>query len=52
MINDGDNTTYYLTNESEQPCNKSVDRATIAQAMADMVANESLGRNKSVGITN
>ncbi len=52
MINDGDNATYHLTDEGEQPRNKSVDRAAIAQAMADMVANESLGRNKSVGITN
>lgn len=52
MIQDGDNETYFLTPEGEQPADRPVDRAAIAQCMADMVCDESLGINQSLGITN
>lgn len=52
MIQNGDNEIYHLTPESVQPANRPVDRAAIAQCMADMVCNEALGINQSLGITN
>lgn len=52
QIKDGDNTKYFLTKEGEQPRDKPIDRAGIAQCMADMVENEELGANASLGITN
>lgn len=51
-IQDGENTKYYLTTEAEQPRKKNVDRAAIAQCMADMTENETIGENESLGITN
>ena len=51
-IKDGNNTKYFLTKESEQPAHKDIDRAGIAQCMYDMIKDESLGVNESLGITN
>ena len=51
-IQDGDGEKYELTRESEQPSNRPVDRAAIAQFMADVVVDEALGANDSLGITN
>lgn len=51
-IKNGENTNYYLTTEDTQPRRKSVDRAAIAKCMADMVLDEALGKNQSLGITN
>ena len=51
-IKDGNNTKYFLTKEGEQPSRKNIDRAGIAQCMADMIHNEQLGVNESLGITN
>ena len=51
-IKDGDNEQYYLTREGEQPAKKDIDRAGIAKCMADMIADETLGANDSLGITN
>ena len=51
-IKDGDNTTYFLTKEGVQPAHKDIDRAGIAQCMYDMIEDESLGANDSLGITN
>ena len=51
-IRDGNGETYRLTRESEKPACWFVDRAAIAQCMADMIADEGLGANESLGITN
>ena len=51
-IQDGDNEAYELTKEGVQPSHRNVDRAAIAQCMADMIADETLGANESLGITN
>lgn len=51
-IRDGDNEVYFLTKEGEQPKKKSIDRAGIAKCMADIVLDESIGENESLGITN
>lgn len=51
-IQDGDNEEYALTTEDEQPLNKSVDRAAIARCMLDLIEDEKLGVNESLGITN
>ena len=51
-IKDGDNTKYFLTKEGEQPSHKDIDRAGIAQCMYDMIKDETLGVNDSLGITN
>lgn len=51
-IQDGDNTTYFLTHEGTQPKKNNIDRAGIAQCMADMIEDETLGCNESLGITN
>ena len=51
-IRDGENEVYSLTKEGEKPVCWSVDRAAIAQCMADMIADEALGANESLGITN
>lgn len=51
-IMNGDNTKYFLTREGEQPSKKNIDRAGIAQCMLDMICDESLGVNESLGITN
>ena len=51
-IRDGNGETYRLTRESEKPACWFVDRAAIAQCMADMIADEALGANESLGITN
>ena len=51
-IKDGDGTAYALTHEDEKPRSWSVDRAAIAQCMADMIEDETLGVNESLGITN
>ena len=52
QINDGDNEKYYLTKEGEQPSSKDIDRAGIAKCIEDMILNDSLGVNDSLGITN
>ena len=51
-IRDGENKTYPLTKEGEKPVCRVVDRAAIARCMADMLADETLGANESLGITN
>lgn len=51
-IQDGDNEKYCLTTEREQPAHRNVDRAALAQCIADMIASETLGANESLGITN
>ena len=51
-IKNGDNTTYFLTKEGEQPAHKDIARAGIAQCMVDMINDETLGVNESLGITN
>lgn len=51
-IHDGDNEHYELTPEGVQPAHRDVDRAAIAKCMADIVEDEVLGANKSLGITN
>ena len=51
-IKDGDNTKYFLTKESEQPAHKDIERAGIAQCMYDLIEDETLGVNESLGITN
>ena len=51
-ILDGDNEKYELTEEGTQPAERDVDRAAIAQCMADMIADDTLGTNASLGITN
>lgn len=51
-IRDGEGETYSLTKEGEKPRCWTVDRAAIAQCMADMIADEALGANESLGITN
>ena len=51
-IQDGDNEKYELTKEGVQPSHRNVDRAAIAQCMADMIKDETLGANESLGITN
>lgn len=50
-IRDGANEVYYLTAEDVQPRNKPVERAAIAKCMADMVEDEKLGADESLGIT-
>lgn len=51
-IKDGDNTKYFLTKEGVQPAKKDIERAGIAQCMYDMIQDEQLGANESLGITN
>ncbi len=51
-IKDGKNTKYFLTKEGEQPAHKDIERAGIAQCMFDMIQDEKLGANESLGITN
>ena len=51
-IRDGEGESYALTREGEKPACWTVDRAAIAQCMADIVRNETLGANESLGITN
>lgn len=51
-IRDGENETYELTKEGEKPVCWVVDRAAIARCMADMIADETLGANESLGTTN
>lgn len=51
-IRDGENETYTLTKEGEKLVCWVVDRAAIARCMADMIADETLGANESLGITN
>lgn len=51
-IRDGENETYTLTKEGEKSACWVVDRAAIARCMADMIADETLGANESLGITN
>ena len=51
-IKDGENTKYFLTKEGVQPAHKDIERAGIAQCMYDMIQDETLGANESLGITN
>ena len=51
-IRDGENEVYSLTTESEKPACWIIDRAAIAQCMADMIADDALGANESLGVTN
>lgn len=51
-IRDGENETYTLTKKGEKPVCWVVDRAAIARCMVDMIADETLGANESLGITN
>lgn len=52
LILDGEHEAYSLTEEGVQPADRPVDRAAIAKCMADMVADEALGADQSLGITN
>lgn len=51
-IEDGSREDYRLTREGEQPDTDGVTRGAIAKCMADMVADETLGANDSIGINN
>lgn len=51
-IKDGLNNVYFLTPEGVQPKSVPIERAGIAQCMADLIENETLGVNESLGITN
>lgn len=51
-IKDGDNEKYFLTKEGERPLHHDIERAGIAKCMADMIKDETLGVNESLGITN
>ncbi len=51
-IVDGENESYNLTDESKQPLHRDVDRSAIAQFMADVMRDETIGANDSLGITN
>ncbi len=51
-IKDGDNTKYFLTKEGVQPAHRDIDRAGIAQCMYDLIQDETIGVNDSLGITN
>lgn len=51
-IYDGENAQYDLTTEHQQPRNRDVERAAIAHCIADMIQDEQLGKNESLGITN
>lgn len=51
-IRDGENEVYALTKENKKPVCWTVDRAAIAQCMADIIKDETLGANESLGITN
>lgn len=51
-IKNGQNTKYFLTKEGVQPAHKDIERAGIAQCMLDMIRDETLGVNESLGITN
>ena len=51
-IRDGENQAYALTKEGQQPDCWTVDRVAIARCMADMVADDALGANESLGTTN
>ena len=51
-IQDGENTKYFLTKEGEQPSHKNIHRAGIAQCMYDLIQDEKMGVNESLGITN
>ncbi|MBU5488708.1 hypothetical protein KQI77_11280 [Clostridium sp. MSJ-8] len=51
-IKNGYNIKYFLTKEGEQPACKDIERAGIAQCMYDLVKDESLGVNESLGLTN
>lgn len=54
-IKDGDNEKYDLTKEDEQPkggMGMSVDRAAIAKCIADIISDDTIGVNDSLGITN
>ena len=51
-IKNGENTKYFLTKEGEQPAHKDIERAGIAQCMYDLIEDESVGVNESLGITN
>lgn len=51
LLRYGGNKTYTLTKEGEKPVCWVVDRAAIARCMADMIADETLGANESLGIT-
>lgn len=50
--NASDNEKYEFTPEGVQLAHRNVDRAAIAQCMADMITDETLGVNASLGITN
>lgn len=49
---DGENAQYDLTTEARQPRNRNVERAAVARCIADMIRDEALGKNESLGITN
>lgn len=52
-LKDGNNSNYYLTDETQQPRKNNVDRVAIAKCVLDMIRSQSgLGENQSLGITN
>ena len=50
-IIDGDNPKYFLTKEGGQPLKHDVEREGIAQCILDLINDEKLGYNESLGIT-
>ena len=50
-IYNGNNETYFLTTEDEQPRYKDVERKAIAKCIYDMI-EQNIGINQSLGITN
>lgn len=50
-IVDGDNPKYFLTKEGVQPLKHDVEREGIAQCILDLINDERLGFNESLGIT-
>lgn len=50
-IRNGEDSSYRLTREGEQPVTWSVDRAAIAACLADLVETNK-GLNESLGLTN
>lgn len=51
QIVDGDNPKYYLTKEGVQPSKRSLQRQGIAECVFDLISDENLGCNESLGIT-
>lgn len=51
-LTDGKNEKYYIQHEGDRLHSNSVDRCAVARFITDMVENEKLGFNESLGVTN